>query len=214
MQKSECGESLRLTIFGESHGEFIGAELSGLPAGIPVSLDGLHQFLGRRQGGKTVTTSRIEDDRPVFDSGLSDGFTDGSTIRLRIPNRNAQPQEYVGFRDTPRPSHADYTAQLRYGDAVDLRGGGHFSGRLTAPLCAAGYMCLSYLEQSGISIGAHLLLVGSVRDIAFDPVQISADTLKGLRSSAFSVIDPNAEASMTELIEGTAALHDSLGGIV
>ena len=214
MQKSECGETLRLTVFGESHGDFVGAELSGLPAGIPVSSDGLLHFMKRRQGGKAVSTSRAEEDRPLFDSGLSDGFTDGTVIRLKIPNGDVRSKDYDGFRDMPRPSHADYTAQLRYGSSVDLRGGGHFSGRLTAPLCAVGYICLSYLEQFGIKIGAHLLRVGSVRDAVFDPVHVDPDTLDKLKASSLSVLDQNAELAMAELIEETASHGDSVGGIV
>jgi len=214
MQSSEFGRTLRVTVFGESHGDCVGAEAIGLPAGIPLDTEKLLTFMKRRQGGSALTTPRKESDLPFFESGITEGKTDGSPLRVVIRNENKRSGDYTGFKDTPRPSHADFTAQMRYGDAVDLRGGGHFSARLTAPLCVIGYFCMEWLFEKGIVIGAHLEQIGSARDIRFDPVSVSTEDFRAVLSHPLPVLSDNASLEMEREIRAAAEEGDSVGGIV
>ena len=134
---STYGENLKMTIFGQSHGKAIGVTLDGIPAGLPVDLDKLQEFLNRRAPGQNDwSTPRKEEDRPDFLSGIVDGYTCGAPIAAMILNSNTRSGDYADLKDHPRPGHADYTAQIKYGGYQDAAGGGHFSGRLTAPLCS------------------------------------------------------------------------------
>lgn len=154
---STYGENLKLSIFGQSHGAAIGMTLDGIPAGLPIDEEELQLFLNRRAPGKSEhATSRKEADRPEFLSGIVDGFTCGAPIAAIIRNTNMRSSDYDNLKDTPRPGHADYTAQIKYGGYQDISGGGHFSGRLTAPLCIAGGLCKQWLARKGIRIGAHI----------------------------------------------------------
>ena len=154
---SQIGTKLKISIFGESHSEAIGVVIDGLPAGIAVDGEKLLSFLSRRAPGSGEhTTSRREADKPRFLSGITDGVTCGSPIAAIIENTNTRSGDYASLCDVPRPGHADFSAFMKYGKAHDIRGGGHFSGRLTAPLCIAGGICLQYLESRGIKIGAHV----------------------------------------------------------
>ena len=135
---STYGENLKLSIFGQSHGPAIGMVLDNIPAGLAVDFDALRVFLARRAPGQSLTTPRKEADEPEFLSGLVDGKTCGAPIAAIIHNRNTRPGDYDNLKNCPRPGHADYTAQVKYGGFQDASGGGHFSGRLTAPLCIAG----------------------------------------------------------------------------
>ena len=144
---STYGENLKLSIFGQSHGPAIGLTLDGIPAGLPVDADLLQVFLNRRAPGQNDwSTPRREEDRPEFLSGILDGFTCGAPIAAVIYNKNTRSGDYANLKDCPRPGHADYTAQIKYGGFQDAAGGGHFSGRLTAPLCIAGGLCLSLIH--------------------------------------------------------------------
>ena len=144
---STYGENLKLSIFGQSHGPAIGMTLDGIPAGLPVDLEKLQSFLNRRAPGQNDwSTPRKEEDRPEFLAGLQDGFTCGAPIAAVIVNKNTRSGDYDHLKDCPRPGHADYTAQVKYGGFQDAAGGGHFSGRLTAPLCVAGGLCKQWLE--------------------------------------------------------------------
>ena len=135
---STYGENLKLSIFGQSHGPAIGMTLDGIPAGLPVDLEKLQAFLNRRAPGQNDwSTPRREEDRPEFLAGILDGFTCGAPIAAVIHNKNTRSGDYANLKDCPRPGHADYTAQVKYGGFQDAAGGGHFSGRLTAPLCIA-----------------------------------------------------------------------------
>ena len=139
---STYGENLKLSIFGQSHGAAIGMTLDGIPAGLPVDTDALQIFLNRRAPGQNDwSTPRNEADRPEFLSGILDGFTCGAPIAAAIYNKNTRSGDYANLKDCPRPGHADFTAQIKYGGFQDAAGGGHFSGRLTAPLCIAGGLC-------------------------------------------------------------------------
>ena len=168
------GQSISLDIYGGSHDEKIGMTLSGIPAGEVIDLDALRAFLSRRAPGRDrFSTSRREPDEPVFLSGLDGNVTNGDVIEAVIYNTNQRSGDYSSLSDTPRPSHADYAARMKYGESVDLRGGGHFSGRLTAPMCIAGGICLQILKKRGIEIGAHIYAIGSANDEPFDPVAVS-----------------------------------------
>ena len=170
---STYGENLKLSIFGQSHGSAIGMTLDGIPAGNPVDFEKLQDFLNRRAPGQNDwSTPRREEDRPEFLSGIVDGYTCGAPLAAVIYNKNTRSQDYSKLKDIPRPGHADYTAQVKYGGFQDAAGGGHFSGRLTAPLCIAGGLCKQWLEGMGIRIGAHIHSIGAlVYDDLFDEME-------------------------------------------
>ena len=168
---STYGENLKLSIFGQSHGAGIGMTLDGIPAGLPVDLDTLQAFLNRRAPGQNeYSTTRKEEDRPEFLAGLHNGYTCGAPIAALIRNNNTRSGDYSNLKDCPRPGHADYTAQVKYGGFQDPAGGGHFSGRLTAPLCIAGGLCKQWLQQMGIEVSAHILCIDGECDDPFDPM--------------------------------------------
>ncbi len=160
---STYGNNLRLCIFGQSHGTAIGMTLDGIPAGLPVDTDKLQEFLNRRAPGQNDwSTPRKEEDVPEILSGLLDGYTCGAPIAAVIYNKNTRSADYEALKDIPRPGHADYTANCKYGGFQDVAGGGHFSGRLTAPLCIAGGMCKQWLEELGVSIHAGIRQIGDI----------------------------------------------------
>ncbi len=208
---STYGENLKLSIFGQSHGPAIGMTLDGIPAGLPVDLDKLQQFLNRRAPGQNDwSTPRKEEDKPEFLAGLLDGYTCGAPIPAVIHNKNTRSGDYANLKDCPRPGHADYTAQIKYGGFQDAAGGGHFSGRLTAPLCIAGGLCKQWLEEMGISIGAHILAIGECGDMYFDPMDPEIESV----GTDFPVLAPDAGKAMRELIAEARAAGDSVGGII
>ena len=217
------GNHIQLAIFGGSHDSEIGMTLSGLPAGIRLPEAELLAFMARRAPGQGPwATSRKEPDIPVFTSGVAvedsaDGrvyISDGTPVRAVIINQNQRSGDYASLADVPRPSHADYAARVKFGKTVDLRGGGKYSGRLTAPLCIAGGLCLAYLKQHGIEIGAHILAVGSARDKTFDRLHLTAEALHAPGVSGFPVIDPEAGEAMRGEIECARMGMDSVGGAV
>ena len=208
---STYGEFLKLSIFGQSHGPAIGMTLDGIPAGLPVDEQVLQAFLSRRAPGfGDYATSRKEEDQPKFLSGVLDGFTCGAPIAAMIRNNNTRSGDYDNLRDSPRPGHADYTAQVKYGGFQDAAGGGHFSGRLTAPLCIAGGLCLQWLEECGIHVGAHIAAIGGIRDESFDPMdpRIPCEDLR------FPTLDPAAGEAMRQRSAQVKLEGDSVGGIV
>lgn len=208
---STYGESLKLSIFGQSHGNAIGMTLDGIPAGLKVDEAQLQQFLNRRAPGQNDwSTPRKEADAPEFLSGLLDGYTCGAPIAAMIRNTNTRSGDYANLKNAPRPGHADFTAQSKYGGFQDAAGGGHFSGRLTAPLCIAGGLCKQWLEAMGIRIGAHLQAVAGVEDRAFDSLVPELDAV----SSDFPVLDPEAGEKMRQAIAEARKEGDSVGGII
>ena len=201
------GKRIRLSIFGQSHAEAIGMTLDGLPAGMNVDPDLLQRFLNRRAPGRSEwSTARREEDIPEFLCGLKDGLTCGAPLTAIIRNTNVRKKDYADLQTLPRPGHADFTAQLRYHGFQDTSGGGHFSGRLTAPLCIAGGVLLQELERRGISAAARIVQIGSVRDdSAFDgPVS----------EKVFPVSNDGAAEKMTEAIRTAKAEGDSVGGVI
>lgn len=208
---STYGENLKLSIFGQSHGAGIGMTLDGIPAGLPVDLDVLQTFLNRRAPGQNDwSTPRREEDRPEFLAGLLDGFTCGAPIAAVIYNKNTRSGDYANLKDCPRPGHADYTAQIKYGGFQDTAGGGHFSGRLTAPLCIAGGLCKQWLEDMGIEIHAHIAAIAGISDTPIDPVNPQV----GAIPTDFPVLDAEAGQKMREAIAAARSEGDSVGGTV
>ena len=208
---STYGENLKLSIFGQSHGAAIGMTLDGIPAGLPVDTDALQVFLNRRAPGQNDwSTPRKEADRPEFLSGILDGYTCGAPIAAAIYNKNTRSGDYANLKDCPRPGHADLTAQIKYGGFQDAAGGGHFSGRLTAPLCIAGGLCKQWLEGMGIRIFAHISAIAGIPDTPFDPLAPDADLIQ----PEFPVVNQDAGARMRAAISAAKSDGDSVGGIV
>lgn len=208
---STYGENLKLSIFGQSHGAAIGMTLDGIPAGLPVDTDALQIFLNRRAPGQNDwSTPRKEADRPEFLSGILDGFTCGAPIAAAIYNKSTRSGDYANLKDCPRPGHADLTAQIKYGGFQDAAGGGHFSGRLTAPLCIAGGLCKQWLEGMGIRVFAHIAAIAGISDTPFDPLAPDMDSIQ----PDFPVIKQDAGAQMRDAISATKSDGDSVGGIV
>ena len=208
---STYGENLKLSIFGQSHGGGIGMTLDGIPAGLPVDTEKLQSFLNRRAPGQNDwSTPRAEEDRPEFLSGLLDGYTCGAPIAAVIYNKNTRSGDYANLKDCPRPGHADYTAEIKYGGFQDAVGGGHFSGRLTAPLCIAGGLCKQWLEELDIHVGAHIYAIGGIPDTPFDPLMPQL----GKIGTVFPVLSEAAGAAMRQRISATRAEGDSVGGVI
>ena len=208
------GNNLKLQIFGQSHSEAVGATVEGLPAGFEIDFDELSAFLARRAPGQALSTPRKEKDAPVFVSGVTDGVLNGAPLTALIYNENTQSKDYSELKIKPRPGHADYPAQVKFGGHNDIAGGGQFSARLTAPLCAVGGIVLQILKKKGIDVCAHILSVGDVRDASFDPVSDQTEQFDELRRRYPCVIDPAAGEKMKSLIEAVRAEGDSVGGIV
>jgi chorismate synthase len=212
---STIGETVKLSIFGESHGAAIGVVIDGLPAGETVDMDEISVQMSRRAPGHDKTsTKRSEKDIPEILSGVFNGRTTGAPLCAVIRNRDTHSSDYKEFSRFPRPGHADYTAFVRYGGFNDYRGGGHFSGRLTAPMVFAGSVCRGILKRRGITIGAHISQIAGVKDSALDPVNPGADTLETLSHMPFPVIDANSEPQMREVIEDARKNGDSVGGVI
>lgn len=210
---STYGDKLKLSIFGQSHGNAIGMVLDGIPAGLPVNMQELQSFLNRRAPGQNdYATPRKESDIPEFLSGILDGYTCGSPIAAVIQNTNTRSGDYDNLKNCPRPGHADYTAQIKYQGFHDAAGGGHFSGRLTAPLCMAGGLCKQWLKMQGIEISAHIYSIGSVTDapLHLDAVNPQPSEI----NTGFPVINPDAGQKMQELIASAKKDGDSVGGII
>lgn len=212
---SSFGENVKIMIFGQSHSEAIGVVIDGLPVGEEIDLEKVQQFMERRAPGRNAySTPRKEGDVPRVVSGLFEGKTCGAPICAVIENTNTRSKDYDKLKDLPRPGHADYTAWVKYKGANDHRGGGHFSGRLTAPLCFAGAVCMQILERKGIHIGAHILSIKGVKDAPFDEVGIDGETLKIVTSKAFPVQDDAVGEAMQAAIAAARANGDSVGGII
>lgn len=206
---STYGESLKLSIFGQSHGAAIGMTLDGIPAGLSVDAEQLQAFLNRRAPGQNDwSTPRKEEDRPEFLSGIVNGYTCGAPIAAVIYNKNTRSGDYAELKDRPRPGHADYTAHVKYGGYQDVAGGGHFSGRLTAPLCIAGGLCKQWLKEMGIEIGATIVGIGKAEGEGFDMTQPQLDKI----DPGFPTLtDEDAERFKAQIDEARL-VGDSVGG--
>ncbi len=212
---SSWGNNLRVSIFGESHGNAIGVVLDSPPPGLALDMEQLAAFMARRAPGQGAhTTARKEPDLPQIQSGLVNGRTTGTPLCAIIPNTNTRSGDYGEMEALARPAHADYTGFVRYGGYNDIRGGGHFSGRLTAPLVFAGGMALQALAQKNIAIGAHIAHIHGVADAVLDPVGVTAEQLQSITQKPFAVIDDQQGALMLAEIETARTNLDSVGGVV
>lgn len=212
---SVIGDKIKLSIFGESHGEAIGCVIDGLPAGIKIDMNAVYKDMQRRAPGKDKTaTPRLEKDIPHILSGMLGNVTTGAPLAMVIENTNTKSGDYSNLMTVPRPGHSDYPAYVKYGGNNDIRGGGHFSGRLTAPLVFAGSVAKQILSQMGVTIGAHIKQIGSVCDAVSDLNKTDKSLLDTLSSSTFSLIDETKEQAMRDEIEKARLSLDSVGGII
>ena len=209
--KNTFGNSVSLTVFGESHGPEIGAVLDGLAPGIKVDREFIASQMDRRRAKGRISTSRTEADEVIISSGVFEGRTTGTPICFTIKNTNTSSRDYSETRSLARPGHADYTANCKYHGYEDYRGGGHFSGRVTAAIVAAGAVAISALKEKGILIGTHIKRCAGVSDADFGDV--SADIAR-LNSTDFAVLDPIAGEKMNAAILEAANDGDSVGGIL
>lgn len=193
----------------------MGAVIDGIPAGTVIDTEALARFMARRAPGSgPLSTPRRESDLPEIVSGTADGVCCGAPLCIIIKNTDARSADYERIRSVPRPSHADYPAYVKYGGHNDIRGGGQFSGRLTAPFCAAGGIALQLLEKRGIRVFSHILSVGGIKDEPFDPVSPDTERLGALAGLRLAVLDPAAGERMAAEIKAAHADGDSVGGIV
>lgn len=212
---STYGEKIKISVFGESHGGGIGVVIDGLPAGEAIDFDAVLAQMARRAPGRDKTaTPRKESDLPRVLSGMLGDVLTGAPLCAVIENTNTRSQDYGDLLAKPRPGHSDYTAYIKYHGANDIRGGGHFSGRITAPLVFAGAVCRQLLERRGIQIAAHIQSVGSIHDKPFDPVAVPSALIKRLSASSFALIDADAEKSVRAEIEAARLAQDSVGGMI
>lgn len=212
---SSWGERIKLSIFGGSHTEAIGVNLEGLPAGEAVDWEEVLAQMARRAPGQDPTaTTRREADEPRVLCGLLEGVTTGAPLCAIIENTNQRSKDYSQLKVLPRPGHADYTAFVKYGGHNDVRGGGHFSGRLTAPLVFAGALARQMLARRGVTVASHVAAIAGVKDRAFDPENPSPALLERLSREYFPVIDPAVKEAMREEIERVRMDRDSVGGVV
>lgn len=211
---SEFGKLLKVSVFGQSHGRAIGVHMAGLPAGEAIDLEELDCFLARRKpGGSPLSTARKEADKPVFLSGLENGVTCGTPLCAIIENSDQHSSDYRELADKPRPGHADYTAHVKWNGQADMRGGGHFSGRLTAPLCIAGGIAKQILARRGIHVGGHLAAVGGVQDEAF-PLLPTKELFDTVAAKPFPALSEQAGEEMQAKILAAKAELDSVGGVI
>jgi len=210
---STYGERIKLSIFGQSHGAAIGMTLDGVPAGLGVDFEKLQSFLNRRAPGQhNYATTRREEDKPEFLSGIVEGYTCGAPIAALIPNNNTRSKDYQNLKNCPRPGHADYTAQVKYAGYQDVAGGGHFSGRLTAAICIAGGLCKQWLEVKGIHINAHISAIAGIYD---EPAHMDwKNPQTDMIGKAFPVLSTEAGQKMLEAIETARIEGDSVGGTI
>ncbi len=212
---SVFGNKIKLSVFGESHGNGIGVVIDGLPAGEAIDLDEVYRQMQRRApGGDKTSTPRKEADIPEVLSGLLNGTTTGAPLCAVIKNTNTRSADYSNLLAAPRPGHSDYAAFVRYGGFNDIRGGGHFSGRLTANLVFAGAVFRQILERRGVSIAAHIYSIGHVKDEALDPTGISPELCSRLNSEKFALVDRSCEDAMRGEVENARINGDSVGGVV
>lgn len=208
---STWGNKIKISLFGESHGEGIGVVIDGLPAGCPIDFDRVEAHVSRRApGSQPGTTARKESDTPKILSGIYRGKTTGTPVCAVIYNTNACSADYTEIQMKPRPGHADLTGLARYGGANDPRGGGHFSGRLMAPLTFAGAVCMQLLEAKGITIRGHIFSIGAIADTPYHPTRLPED----VSGKTLPVLSDGQGLKMREQIENAKDDKDSIGGVI
>ncbi len=209
--KNTFGNNVSVTVFGESHGPAIGCVIDGLPAGLHIDTEYINHYLSLRRPKGKISTSRVEADPVKFLSGVYNDKTTGTAVTIMIENGNTHSADYGDMRSIARPGHADYTAHVKYGGYEDHRGGGHFSGRITAAVVAAGAVIRCALEKKGIKIGSHIKELHGVADRGFENVEAEIDMLN---SAYFALLEPSKEEKMVAEIEKARLAGDSVGGII
>ena len=210
---SVTGKNIQISLFGESHGPLIGVTINGIKPGIKLDIDYINKELGKRKAVGKISTPRKEKDKIEFVSGYFNGYTTGTPLTIIIKNENTKSTDYEP--SLLRPGHADYTAYLKYNGFQDYRGGGHFSGRLTAGIVIAGAICKKILEDKGILIGSHLKQIYNIKDLEFstENEELKAQ-IENLNNETFATISTQAKEKMIQLIEKTKEENDSVGGII
>lgn len=213
--KNTFGHNFTVTLFGESHGESIGCIIDGLAPGISLDMDFINSIMEKRKAKGSISTKRKEADEIQIVSGYFNGYTTGTPLTILIQNTNTRSQDYEKTKYRLRPSHADYTAHIKYQGYQDYRGGGHFSGRITAPLVAAGAIAMQILNEKGILIGSHILKSRTIEDIPFsnDLNELKSQIIQANHLD-FAVLDTEKAKEMKEMIEDAAVQGDSIGGIL
>ena len=209
--KNVLGNSITVTLFGESHGEQIGAVIDGIAPGIEVDIDFMRKQLELRKPHGKISTQRIETDEPHVVSGVFEGKTTGTPICILFENNNTKSKDYSKTKDFMRPGHADYTAMEKYHGFADYRGGGHFSGRITTPIVAAGAIIIAALKKKGIQIGTHIKQCGNIQDVPFANY---AEEIGKVNDLTFPVLDEGVAEQMRAYMEAAANEGDSVGGIL
>lgn len=208
--KNTFGQSITVTLFGESHGQAIGAVIDGIAPGIKIDSEYIDKKLSLRRPVGKISTARCEKDEYSILSGVFNGYTTGTPIAITIPNCDTRSNDYTNLTETPRPSHADYTAECKYHGFQDYRGGGHFSGRITAPIVLAGSILQSALIKKNIKIATHISYLGGISD---SPISTEED-MDRLAEIPFPVLSEKAASQMYEKIEEVRAKGDSIGGVL
>ncbi len=209
--KNTFGNNLTVTLFGESHGEAIGVVIDGLTPGLVVDEENINRMLSLRKGISEISTPRREDDEFRIVSGVFEGKTTGTPLCIVIPNNDTRSKDYSHTKDLARPSHADFTAECKYNGFQDYRGGGHFSGRITAPIVAVAGIIIPALEKKGIFIGSHISECGGNRDRMFCDFKVD---ILDLNQKEFAVLDQKIAKKMISAIKSAKAEGDSIGGVV
>ena len=212
---SIVGENIKVSVFGQSHSKAIGVVIDGLPAGLTIDMEELKAFMKRRApGGKAYATARKEADVPEFLSGLVENTTCGAPLCAVIHNKDTRSSDYENLKNIPRPGHADYPAQIKFQGFQDVAGGGHFSGRLTAPLCVAGNICMQALRERGIQVAAHIYRIAHVQDRPANLTDLTQAELLKVREKEFPVLEDEKGEKMRQAIAQAKDELDSVGGII
>ena len=211
--KNQIGNNISMTLFGESHGLCIGITLDGLPAGFKIDEERIRQDMNQRKAKGKISTQRHEEDKVEIVSGYFEGYTTGSALTILIQNQNTRSADYKKTQYRLRPGHADYTAYEKYKGFQDYRGGGHFSGRLTACIVAAGSICRQILESKNVYIGTHLKQVHHIQDDSFDEKNLY-NQIQAVNHMDFAILNPEKKEEMIQCIERAASNKDSVGGIL
>lgn len=208
------GNNIKISFFGESHGPYIGIVIDNLPAGIKIDEDLIKSNLTKRRPVKNLSTPRVEADNYEIVSGYYNGYTTGGALTVLIENTNTKSKDYKNLNKTPRPSHSDYPASIKYHGYNDYRGGGFFSGRLTALWMVVGAISEQILKKYNVYIGSHILSLKDISDDSFDPNKENKEQLENLNNSIFPVINKTKHEEMLKLIEKARENNDAVGGIV
>ncbi|MGM9518544.1 MAG: chorismate synthase [Acidaminococcus sp.] len=212
---SVMGERIKLTIFGESHGPSIGVVMDGLPAGVELDLAAIEKEMKRRAPGSSkLATPRKEADSFTLESGFFNGKTTGMALCARIANTNAHSRDYSKMKEVMRPGHGDYPGYVKFHGCNDYRGGGTFSGRLTAPLVFAGAVAKQLLAQKGVTVGAHVAALAGIKDKRFNPLGETAETLRSMAEETLPVLDAAVREPMAQAVTAAQKEKDSVGGLI